>query len=483
MENKTQINPFVVLMQHHFQKDIDSNFMETLETLLLLNKNYAELLSEPYILLTEKVENIDEPSTTTSLGELLKKKLAASNHGYYTDDDEDIEQDFYRKTESSRKKLNVVQEKNQYYWSDFLIFKLSENLRRLYAFHKNEQKSSSSHSSWKITNKIIHTSPTIGSKENLLKQQKNIYTLFEKFYPYLKFQEDIKVYQKLFLGKDCKCSSQEALFYLSFHDQISPENIPTHIKLFQSFSLSNTQPHLFNFYNKVSYLDEKRKTIQKILSSFPDQFYINFIQNVLKSKVGSSGSFFFDFIPELAQRNIQLSKEDKKLLLNKILTDQNNLLFHEKHDFADQFYQKIKDYFSDIHLTEDDFFRHGFSKPQSALTKLILQFIPKFENPKLLITNILPNKDLPPNIKNEILSKYDFNQNLILQCFQTMNPSNKEGIHQFISFIKPYLNNEILSLIIANNSAFLPVLKPVYQEHILNNELPKKDETIKKMKI
>lgn len=480
MENKTQkINPFVVLMQQHFQKDIDSNFIETIDTILLLNKNYSELLSEPYIFSTDKIENIEKPTHSSSLTNLLKTKLQISHNTNYIQDE-----DIWYDNKLTEKNLNIVQEKNQYYLIDFLIFKLSENLRRLYAVHKNEKiDKSSNSSSYKINN--INTISFIGSKEELLKQQNNIYHLFKKFYSHLHFQEDLKVYPKLFLGKDCKCSSQEALFYLSFYDQISQENIPTHIQLFQSFSFSNMQPHLFQFYNNVSYSKDKRQTIQKILSFFPDQFFINFIENASTFKVASRGSFLFDFIIETVHRNIPTSEDDKKMLLNKILTIQNNLIFHENYDFANQFYQKIKDYFANTHFTEEDFFRHGFSRPESAFTQLILKFIPKFENPKFLITHILSNKKFTSNIKNEILSKYDFNDDFIIKCFKNINPTpmNTEIIHQFVSFIKPYLNNNILSLIIANNSAFFPILKPVYQEHILNNELAKKDEPIKKIKI
>lgn len=481
MENKPQtLNPFVVLMQQNLHKDIDDNFIEIIEVLFLLNKNYPDLLMEsaPLIFQDKKANSQLNPDyqPTTSLGTLLKQKLMLNSNNNYEDYEDWGEED-------SNQYSQVNNIESSYFWSDFLTLKLSENLRRIYAFHKmkkNQNPFSSFHK------KPVFNKTSLTDIASLLKQQDNIYYLFNKIYPQLKINEQLTFYPKLLLGKNVKCSFQEALFYLSFHDGISEKNKPTHIQLCTSFPLEKNEKIFLPFYQRVSYLENKIKDVQKILQSFPDNFFLNLVQqnNQSEKQPLSSGSFFVDLIQEIVQRNIPLNHHDKTTLLKTILSAQNNLLFHQKASFGEKIYDNIKDYFQNIHLNDDDVLRNCFSTPNSALTKLILCFTPKLSNAKLLTDNILNNNNISPQIQNEMIAKYDFqNSDFIVKCFTNISLLKPEKIHALMNLLQPYFDANILSLIIAKNKELLPILKPFYQQYILNENLPKKETTHQKIKI
>lgn len=468
-------NPFYLLAQSSEKKDIDSKFVQTLEAMLFLHEDSVHLINSRYAkdikvsfdyshgtpewLYEKKKNNLaqetfeddfsySDDSLGTSLGQLLKNKLQIQS-------------------KQNTKKAEHYIVKEEFNFGEFLLNKLSQNLRRIYSAHRNKGQS-------KYGASYVSSSNT--PLEQLNEQQNNIYKCFELISPHLKFDDTIRVFDRLFMGVSKNCTDATAFFYMALHEHLLAENEQRHLNIFkQCFDLKNVEPSIVKDIKNLNYPLNKQKFIQSSLKMLPDDFYISL--NFEECSHGK-GAIIVDILSHCAQQNVPLDKKSKLSLLSSALNP-NGFLNKQPAPVGKKLALNIADYLKDVEHKE---ICSRAIAPEHvhkrASCELALELTPQLNMSALAVRALTVKCE--PLQQQAILSRYDFsNQEIVLNIAKTITSQvsgeiRKITIRDFVSHVSNELENSTLGSILALDSDYIEVLKPIYMNRKLNKQLSNK---------
>jgi hypothetical protein len=467
-------NPFVTLCQTSAEKNIDNNFVQTLDALLFLNgKDVVAKINEKFKfeLLVNVDKRIDKnPWLQEKIANDTAVKIEENNY----DSEDNIKyaglqlaqpQAVYKHQQKYPNSFNKdtynIQE--EIHIGSFLINKLSENFRRVYSAHKNGG----------------NVPKILGSTiDSLKEQQKNIYKALEIISPYISFDSKPRTFENIFFGKVRHCSEAQAFYYLAMHEYLQPENEELHKKLFaKNFNVADINPAIIQDVASLSYPKTKNKFIKSMIELLPKEFFEE-MNIYLTSQYRANGSFMADGFMYCLDNNIQLSSEAKLFILKNLL-DSYSHWGKQPVEMAQPLVNKIKDYISDVKL---EFSHSNLINPslvhKNCATTMCILLVDKLYDASIFLSSF--NQNVEPQQQASVFSKFDFSdQELLLKIARQINSNSatykKEKMPKFISVVSNYMANETLANILALDSSFIEFIQPLYMTKRLESELAQND--------
>lgn len=482
-------NPFVTLCKTSVEKNIDNNFVQTLDALIFLNgKEVCTKINEKFEI--ELLVNVDKRIDKNPwLQEKVTNNTAVKIEEHIYDSEDDIKYTSFKLSQphavykhqqkypnSFNKDTYSLQE--NIHIGSFLINKLSENFRRLYSAHKNGG----------------NVPKSLGSTVDSLKeQQNNIYKALEIISPYIKFDNELRTFENIFFGKVRHCSEAQAFYYLAMHEYLQPENEDIHKKLFvQNFNLTDINPTIIQDVASLSYPKNKNQFIKGMIELLPKEFFEE-MNIYLTSQYRANGSFMADCFIHCVDNDIQLSSKAKLFILKNLL-DSYSHWGKQPVEMAQILVNKIKDYISDVslELSHSNLINPSLVHKNCATTMCIL-LVDKLSDVNIFLASF--NQNVEPQQQASVFSKFDFSdQELLLKIARQINGSSvtykKEKMPQFVSVVGNYMENETLANILALDSSFIEFIQPLYMTKRLEIELAQNDSNfesnpsqVKRMKL
>lgn len=470
-------NPFVTLCKTSAEKNIDKNFVQTLDALLFLNgKDIHTKINEKFEV--ELLVNIDKKTDKSPwLQEKIANKTAVKIEEHIYDDEDDIKYTGFKLAQPNaiykhQQKYPNSFNKDTYnlqehiHIGSFLINKLSENFRRLYSANKNGGK----------------VPKSLGSNMDALKeQQNNIYKCLELISPYVKFGNEPRTFENIFFGKVRNCSEAQAFYYLAMHEYLLPGNEDIHKKLFiQNLNVTDINPSIIQDVASLSYPNSKGQFIRGMIDILPKSFFEE-MNIYLTSQYRANGSFMADCFMHCVENNIQLSNEAKLFILNNLL-DSHSHWGKQPVEMAQPLVNKIKDYISDISL---NFSGKNLINPcwvhQNCATTMCILLTDKLVDPEIFLACF--NMNVEPQQQATIFSKFDFSdQELLLKIARRIDANStsykNERMPKFISVVGNHMENETLANVLALDSSFIEFIQPLYMTKRLEYELAPNDSQL-----
>lgn len=430
------------LFANSIKHDITSSFVESVEAIMSLEK-----VSSEDFLRKNKVK-VYTPEINNDLSFLSHKKLAFNN--------------------------NYTHEETEYDILGVWLYKLSENLRRIYSARKKSNDYSS-----------------------LIEQQNNLYLVSNQLFEHWDTHNEGTFFPRAIFGRHVDyLEPLDYLIYLGAHDCLTTDNFQHHLKLVESFS------HRFDFSDfsefsefipKLALSSTNSKLLKTILPLIPKESLIN----TLKYRKSSDGFkiLSFEYILEHPE-SFELADYEKVDLIQNFLRDDVILSRHFDDFILDKsvFLDKLSHFITpEVSKGIEVIFvnkSNKFTQYQSLSHIFLSQ--QKKSNPYSLM------QELKTLSFEEIQESYALSPALISETIQHIIESsvlkeNKYKDYYFYSFknlvekLHPVLEKEHLATIISLNSDFLSFCKPVYLHIRINEKLIEKPksilETVKKTKI
>jgi hypothetical protein len=463
-------NPFVTLCKTNSQKNIDNNFVQTLDAMLFLNsKDIHSKINEKFSY--ELLINVDKKLDRTPwLQEKIANETAVKIEENTYDSEDDIKYTGFHLAQPNaiykhQQKYPNAFNKDTYsireniHIGSFLINKLSENFRRLYSANKNGGR----------------VPKEFGSTIDSLKEQQiNIYKSLKLISPYIKFDNELRTFENIFFGKVRHCSEAQAFYYLAMHEYLQSENEITHKELFkQNFHVANINSSIIQDVASLSYPSKKNKFIQGMIELMPKSFFEE-MNIYLTTQYRASGSFMAGCFMHCVDNNIPLSSEAKLFILRNLL-EQHSHWGKLPVEMAQPLVKKIENYISDVPLdcSKLQLINPGLIYKNCAATMCLL-LTNKLCDPDIFCSSL--NSNVEPQQQAVVFSKFDFSdQELILKIAKKINSYSasykKEKMPQFTSIVGDYMENETLANILALDTSFIEFIQPLYMAKRLENEL------------
>jgi hypothetical protein len=461
-------NPFVTLCKTSSEKNIDNNFVQTLDAMLFLNsKDIHTKINEKFNY--ELLINVDKKLDRTPW---LQEKIANETAMKIEENtyEDDIKYTGFHLSQPNaiykhQQKYPNVFNKDTYniqeniHIGSFLVNKLSENFRRLYSANKNGGR----------------VPKELGSTlASLKEQQTNIYKSLKLISPYIKFDNELRTFENIFFGKVRHCSEAQAFYYLAMHEYLQPENEITHKELFnKNFHVADINSAIIQDVASLSYPSKKNDFIQGMIELMPKSFFEE-MNIYLTSQYRANGSFMAGCFMYCVENNIPLSPEAKLFILKNLL-EQHSHWGKLPVEMAQPLLQKIEAYISDVPLdcAKLQLINPGLIYKNCAATMSIL-LTNKLSDPDIFCASL--NSNVEPQQQAVVFSKFDFsNQELIFKIARKINSNStsykKEKMPQFISIIGDYMENETLANILALDTSYIEFVQPLYMAKRLENEL------------
>ncbi len=446
-------NPISALCLNSENKDIDNTFVEALEAIIFLSRNnlneYINSEHECLILVksNQKIENT----------EWFRKIVLSKNNA------KDFRNSYQRQFKYEEK----------YHIGDFLIRKLSQNLRRLYSAHRNGG---------------AFSKPLSNNIPCLKEQQKQIYVALELVLQHLNLNSKRKVFDNIFLGKTRLLNSREALFYLSTHEHIFAENEQIHLNILNKMNSIDISTDTLEDLAIISYPKSKEPFVQKIINHLPDNFFTTTTLKVQENPL-IGGDFLTDILIKCLESNISSNIGEKTAIVKNILNNKGKI--QKPLDQSEEVTQKMKTIVNNLGYDEEflQVIIKTVENPNCA-TLIALNFLDKIDNHHLFYWII--NSETHHPIHNQILEKYDLSdQNLLLLTCEkifTLGSEQKKGaMKNFMGLFGDKLTDETLAQIIASDFILFEDLKPFFLSRKINSNLstknPKSNNTNKKFKL
>lgn len=427
------------LFANSLKNDITSSFVESIKAIMFLE----QVTSEDFLKInTVKVYT---PEIKENFGFYSQKKLAF-NHSY-------------------------SHETTQYDILGVWLYKLSENLRRIYSAKKKSNDYSS-----------------------LIEQQNNLYIVSNELLPYWNTLNEETFFPRAIFGRHAyNLKPLDYLLYLGFHDSLTSDNFQHHLKLIETLMDKLDFSNLPDFIPKLALSSKNSKLFKTLLPFIPTSTLINALQ-YNKSSDGFK-ILSFEYFLEHSEK-LQLST-NKKIDLIKTLLREDVLLSKHFDDFIlDKavFLDNLSSFItSEVSKEIEVQFIHKSSKfvEYKNLAKIFLNQQKK-SNPYSLMSEI---KNLT---FEEIQDSYDLSPTLISETIQKIieNASLKENKNKdyyyysfknFVEKLHPVLEKKHLAEIISLNSEFISFCKPVYLHIRINEKLSEQPkiatDSVKKHKI
>lgn len=483
------MNTITPLFASYLYKDIDDNFLDSLEAILYLN-----------------------PPESHHIEDIINLRLKSGKFGI------DVE-------------YNIM---------DIINLKLIDNFRRIYAFHnksqlqektlKNRYMGATLHS---LLNSPSSIKPITNSSNKLQTslndlhcQQNKIYKVIEILGDKLVIQNENprnsykdnnkKYYKNAVLGKDVEVTTFEMFSYLSLHESLQENNRSIHTQLLQAQSAINKIS--WNFTSdclmKIIRKSNTEKAFNTIVENLVENNHINTILNdfELGSLISNDNwtigvvNYFLsnhmensEVIKNTLKDKSYILQEKDQLILAKIIVEtkmldlkQFNQLVSDKEQFKEKLNLILNNEKLKLNL-EEEFVKAV--KPEDILhsktAKLFLNKIDSLTSPKLLIKTFIDRK-LTNNEKQEIAQLYDIsNQELIKNVAYAINTKkvDRSVMREFVNVVANNVEKTTLAYIISLHPSYMEFCKPIYM-HIritekTNTVVPIKEnqELNKKLKI
>lgn len=457
-----KLNPFQNLCVSNGSKDINENFLNTLQTI----KEFAG------------------DFIATNINKSIARRVFAKinpleQHPTYFDEmirlGQAIEQENTIPTKQNG--LLQIEFKQEAHLGDFLIFKLIENLRRLYSANRNGGD--------------YYYQRTQEQKEysinSLNEQQRNIYKCFNEIKDYILFDNKINFFKGSFLGQNKTAHKADLFFFLGFHENILPEHEELHIELFNKFF--STQILDINFLQEellqVSYPQRKQNHIHKLLSLLPDDIFTLIANKISENhKKIRISSISIDCFFEIAKKKIPIDIDSKKGFILKILANDS---FFKTREISQSDIDSFKHYISNIENVEEKILE-TINRSSGASEEFYLfcaKLLDKINCPNLFI-NILSNK-FTHDVQTELINKYDLtNQDFIFNAARIIvNQKNKnvDLLNKLFSYSEPFIKNETVANIISLDSNLITEIAPIIMKLKLKTNLAEKEVDKKSQKL
>lgn len=467
MQKISQNNPFSILCSSMESNDLDKNFVQALEAMLFLNKNgIDQKINEKYELRINF--KVDYQSEKEKWFKYLLSNGKAKKQFQESDEDEEFDISLLNNGLPTLKDVSEFRDgyacSESYNIGDFLIRKLSQNLRRLYSAHRRGGK----------------LPKELGSSlEKLKEQQSFIYNSLKMVSPYLHYDSQEKVFDNLFLGRARHCTTTQAFFYLSLHEHVLPSNESIHQEIFKNFMNKNDiSPAIINDIGILTYNDKKSKFMEGILQEMPEQFFASLGFHILSQRP-LKGSFVTDSFFHCIKHNLDIPNEHKLLFLKNVLTDHSHLSKTE-HFHTQEISKKILSYMGDINIDKilEDSVRNTANNP-NGITEISLSLINKLKDPNIFLSVLLSPKS--HHCHTKILNKFDLSdQNLLFTVGRKIlllgKDSRKEKMTKFLSVTGENLENDTIGKLIASDVSLIEIFNPLFLSRKIGEELSEKKE-------
>ena len=458
-EKNKNLNPWSEFALQNIFKDIDEQFMQSFEAINFLVPIKEKDFSQKFNLTLHLGNN--KPTSLNS---------TRYNPGAFIDYDVKIE--------------------DGYNFNDFLIYKLIENFRRIYAIENINKKSINK----KLTSNIFgliedsinpinpnQKKEDLNKKEitALLEQQQNIYSIVDKTINYLDYQKNSIIYPRAVVGKNYSCSSLEILCYLGTHQSLQKENISFHKKWFTScinkFTTNEINHKHLNLFKKLFSDYNKRFFI----NNYVKKLNINEVFKNLANYDSVHEKYIISLIDIYSEENIYLKDEQKKNLLLKFFNIKP-MRFLESHEI-EIFEEKMNHLFKDFPLDTviDKIGIDVLSIPEG---KWLLKNL-KTSQCVPFLTNTIFHEHLSSSIKSCVVAKFDLSNQILLKKIVDLTVSNyKKNTHiqisQIMTHFGAYMEKPLLAHIISKNTDFYEIIKPFYLKNKFNEVLVEKNDEI-----
>lgn len=458
-EKNKDLNPWSEFALQNIFKDIDEQFMQSFEAIDFLVQIKEKDFSQKFDL-------------TLRLGS--NKPTSLNSTRYNSEEFKDYD----------------VKIEDGYNFNDFLIYKLIENFRRIYAIENKSKKPKDKKLTLNISGLIDESinpitpnrkKTDLNKKEitSLLDQQQNIYSIVDKTVSYLDYQKNDLVYPRAIVGKNYSCSSLEILCYLGIHQSLQKENIPLHKKWFTScmntFTTNEINHKHLNLFKKVFSDHNKRFFI----NNYVKKLNINEVFSNLAYYDSVHEKYIISLIDIYSEENIYLKDEQKKNLLLKFFHIKP-MRFLEDHE-TDSFEEKMNHLFKDFPLDTviDKISVDVLNIPEG---KWLLKNL-KTSQCVPFLTHTIFNDDISNSIKSCVIAKFDLaNQNLLKNIVDFTVNNYKKNTHvqisQTMTHFGSYMEKPLLAHIISKNTDFYDIIKPFYLKNKFNERLIEKNEEI-----
>ncbi len=433
-------NPFQNLFVFNASNDINQNFLKTLETLISFNKeNVNHLINIPI------ERKIYTKFSSFDHSDKIFKQLQSEG-----------KINIKESTQESEPTIEIIQTSHI---GDFLIFKLIENLRRLYSANKQAGK----------------TFPKFNkgtSIEELTLQQSLIYDAFQLIKPHIKFDNSLNFFKGSFLGEDKYCNKSDLFFFLSFHENLTTENHEKHLSLFKEFfsEYSLDDKLLVDNLITLSYPNLAQKEMKSNIALLSDSFYEELIQKFSKKDFLKIGALSLDLFIEMAIRKIAAPSEVKTFYFSRLLNNKN--YFSEK-NFSNAEIEALSDYLADSHECTNLITRNlnSTDNRNNYFVNFCLEIIPALKDEPFLI-NVL-RENFSPGLTQKIIAKYDLSDEFVFNFCSGVLKIN--GSHQILKnlvlFADDRLSSNSLLNILALDVNLIEHLNSIILKRQLGNEL------------
>lgn len=348
-----------------------------------------------------------------------------------------------------------------------LLYKLSENFRRIYSSKKQNN-----------------------DYTDLISQQNNIYNVFELLISELDTQNEFSFFPRSIFGKHEDLLPTNFLIYLGFHDCLLHHNIEKHLKVVDTLKHKIDLSYIPDFLPKLALSQNNSKLLKNILPLFePDDLF-----NKLKFTKTSNGfkilslEYILDNPSKFNFYSHDLTEIVSLGLSGDVLSSKHfDSLILDKFNFI----QKLSNFVNSNNQKEIELIFVRFSQKNPQFNEFRQFFIKdtKQTNPIALF------KELTFKSYEDIYELYDLNHDVIMGCIDycyqknlTRNNVDYHGLSKDLQLLThtlyPSLDKKHLAHIISFNNDFMSFCKPIYLHMKLNEKFSdEKSFEPKKMKI
>lgn len=428
------MNPLISLLKQFKNIDLNLDFLTAFSNIHALMNNHEVLYNETFTLSTPYLDESNY-HTAELIHELISKNIPHTHT-----------QDFY----SFELPSNVFA---------FLINKLSSNLKRLYSFNRNKGK------------KYFNS-----TKEELLEQQKIIYSCLEKIYPYIQHSEQQYLILNSFLGKDKFVSLIDAFYYLSFHENILPNHLTTHINILNHLKITNVSTltikecfklrfnkNLYSIYSPlIINLDNEKIVLSEFSNIYSDYSLL----------------LFFHIVDLNNEQKIPISDQQKQQLLFSLFSYNklSKYSFEEVEQFIPQLNVFFKKFQKELTQKTNEINIYNIRNDYGAYALLKITEQPNIS--LLYLYTFLDDFEIPTHIAEIIKSKYIVSNNnlysLINDFTYLKNSKDQEKILlNLLNYFNELITPEILSYMFGRLSPHLfPLLTKFSLKLQMEKEIP-----------
>lgn len=460
-----------LFLKNHLNKDIDQNFIDSLEAILFLTPPKKEELNTIFTL-TVNSQDMDDSSysgTGTNLARLLKEKLKSQPNSYYDSYGQNDDISRYNRGRMYPSKNSVTYEYNL---ADFFMYKLNENLRRCYSEEKSKDRSRS-----------YRHKPHENNKDYLIKSQNYIYQAMDMLSDHISFDTNKKHYSKAILGKDSVMTSIELWTYLNCHEFLTSENKNKHLHILNThFEEHKFSSNFIKEFKNFIYKKDDIETINLVLKNSDSKDIVETLKNSHNLKFGWTFAALNHIIDN---DELDISDADKHCILNSIIYTKllDSQFYNTFISDTSEFENKLSLFFQKLFNNEDRAIINTIvnkvelqSLGKSNTYSFLLNQINRLDDPHLL-ANTISVTNVNPAQKEMIYKLYDWDdKNIIKKCVDIINFNSysTEKIHDLLTIRDNASNKELLAYIISVDSKkYMDICKSAYMKIKLEERVNK----------